>query len=405
MADEKNLSIAEAVASVKETVANYKEEVVQKAHAEVEKYKQEQKAELDKLITKAAEAETKAAAQGATIIQMAETVKNIQANAGRKIYEGKDGSKKNLMNVISDMIGENKDAFVNMDKSGSLIFQPGSIKMETKVSTVTTASLTGQAYGQYMDWQPGMEPTGQIRFRDLVRTVASEYDTVYYPVANKPVGAGSFGKQTSEGAAKAQVDRGYTMTTLTLLAFAGYVQVSRQSLRNIAFLQSWLPVSLNEQLMDAEDLDFANTLVAGATGSSTTTGITVAVERVIYLIKNLIQAKFYPTAIAMDPSTWAEILVTKPSNYSIPSAVTINPVTGRVLVLGIPVYPVNWLTGGRVIVGDFTKTAIVESEGLTFRQSNDVNDAFIKNIVTFLLERVEGLMINRADAFITTTLA
>jgi hypothetical protein len=123
----------------------------------------------------------------------------------------------------------------------------------------------------------------------------------------------------------------------------------------------------------------------------------------IYFIKNAIKAKYSPNAIAIDPDVWAEILVTKPNNYSLPNAVQINPITGQVMVLGRPVYPVNWLAGRRVIVGDWSKTAIVESEGLTFRQSTDVADNFIKNVLCFLLERVEGLAIFRGDAFISTT--
>jgi hypothetical protein len=87
--------------------------------------------------------------------------------------------------------------------------------------------------------------------------------------------------------------------------------------------------------------------------------------------------------------------------YTMPiGTVNVSP-TGVLYFLGIPVYPVIWLTGGRVIVGDWSKAAIVESEGLSWRMSENVNDTFIKNEVTFLLERVEGLAIFRTDAFTT----
>jgi HK97 family phage major capsid protein len=191
------------------------------------------------------------------------------------------------------------------------------------------------------------------------------------------------------------------MQTLTLLALAGWVTVSRQSLRNISFLQSWLPTSLTEQLLDQEDNEFANVLVAAATGSSTTSGITVKAERLIYFIKTLKKAKYNATAIAIDPDIWAAILVTKPNDYSLPGVVNITP-DGTVRILGVPIYPVNWLTGGRCIVGDWTKTAVVESEGLTLRQSDSATSQdFQKNLVTFLIERVEGCAVFRPDAFIT----
>jgi hypothetical protein len=75
-----------------------------------------------------------------------------------------------------------------------------------------------------------------------------------------------------------------------------------------------------------------------------------------------------------------------------------------VRILGIPVYPVNWLSGGRVIVGDWSKAAIVQSEGLVMRQSDSHASIFTANEIAFLLERTEGLAIFRPDAFITAIL-
>jgi hypothetical protein len=270
--------------------------------------------------------------------------------------------------------------------------------------------LASQNYIDYLPWQPGMEPLGQTRIRQFVRTIESEFDNVQFPRANTPPGGGSLSSQTTEGNLKAQIDRGWTMQTLTLYPFAGWAAVSRQSLRNILFLQSWLPISLNEELLDQEDLMFANAIVGAATGSNTTTGITVAAERIVFFVANLVKTKFNPNLCAIEPSEWAKILVTKPSNYSIPNVISIAP-NGDVRILNVPIMPVNWLaqnsggTGGRVLIGDFTKAAIVQSEGLTFRQSeNGTSQDFMKNVVTFLIERTEGIAIFRPDAFITDIL-
>jgi HK97 family phage major capsid protein len=72
--------------------------------------------------------------------------------------------------------------------------------------------------------------------------------------------------------------------------------------------------------------------------------------------------------------------------------------------LNRPVREVNWLTGGRIVVGDFSKAAIVQSEGLTMRQSDSHGNTFVSNEITFLLERTEGLAIFRPDAFVTAVL-
>jgi HK97 family phage major capsid protein len=185
---------------------------------------------------------------------------------------------------------------------------------------------------------------------------------------------------------------------------AGYAVVSRQSLRNITFLQSWLPASMMEQLLDSEDSDFANTLVAAATGSATTSGVTIAVDRIVHFIKNLRKAKHSANAIMIDPDIWANILTYRSDQIHDNKEIITVDANGNVRILGRPVYDVNWLSGGRVLVGDTRKAGIVQSEGLTLRQSDSHASIFTSNETAFLLERTEGLAIFRTEAFITTTL-
>lgn len=345
-------------------------------------------------------------AKSADLATVIEEVKELKAKRAR-FGAGNQGEvvrKPSVQGQIAEMILEKKDDFIAAEKTGKIANCAYEIKAP---GVVTSGSLASGSYIDYLDWRPGMEPTGQFRIRELVRTIASAFDTVYFPTANIPVGQGSFGRQVTEGNTKAQVDRGYTMQTLNLTAMAAYIQVSRQSLRNIPFLQTWLPTSLNEQLLDTEDLDFMSKIVAAATGNTTTqqaggTNVTVAAERMIYLITNSRKAKFVPTGIACDPAVWAEILTTKPQNYSLPFGFQVG-MDGQVRIMGIPVFPANWLTGGRVIVADWTKAAIVESEALSFRQSDNVASTFIQNELTFLLERTNNIAIFRPDAFFTTT--
>lgn len=347
-------------------------------------------------------------AKGATLDDLQTEVKEMKIKAGRA--KGESKAPVYLAQLISDTIGEHKSAIIASEK-GKLVDA-----MEMKaVGPILTANLTGTGnnYVSYLDWRPGMEPTGQFHFRDLVRTIQSETDFVRFPRANVPIGEGSFGR-TAEGATKPQVDRDYTMIDLTLQTMAGYTIVSRQSLRNIVFLQSWLPTSLMDQMSDQEDTNFSNSLVSAATGSSTTTtGLTGIPEKLIGYITNLMRAKFRATAIVVAPDVWERLLVFQPSRtttpiatvpYSNPGVVTVNPVTGAVTILGIPVIPVNWLPTGRVIVGDFSKIAIVQSEGLTLRQSDSHASIFTANEIAFLMERVEELAIFRPDAFVTAVL-
>lgn len=389
----------ELLQDISQTISETKElqtKEIQKLRDEAQKATEKYEGEI-----KALQAEV--AAKGATLVDITNEVKELKAKGGR--IRGGEEQVKNLGALIYDTIAEKRDNFLAAEQKSGLI---DPIKISTKaVANISSANLTGGNYVQTLPWQPGMEPTGQTRFRDIFPTYQSELDFVNYPRAKSPIGEGSFSRQASEGATKSKIDRDYEMITLTLKPMSGYSIVSRQSMRNIVFLQSWLPTSLMESLMDAEDEDFANTLVAAATGSSTTAGITAPIDRLIHFLKNLRKRKHSANAIMIDPDIWASILTYRPGTdnpYSLPGVVTVDA-NGNVKILGRPVYDVNWLTGGRVLVSDTRKAGIVQSEGLTMRQSDSHAEIFTSNETAFLLERTEGLAIFRPDAHITTVLS
>lgn len=403
MAKEEFKDIGSAVEHIEKKMVEYKdaatkeagEKALTEAKAIVEASEKKAKDEHDKFVKEALEA-------GATIKTIQDDMKELKAKSGRMGTSGQvavKGLRQIIMRGIEDGIREHKSEIISSE--GGELMKTHEIKA---VGNVASANLSGDNYISYLDWRPGMEPTGQFHFRNLVRTILSETDFVQFPRANTPIGEGSFGR-TAEAATKPQIDRDYTMINLTLKAMAAYIICSRQSLRNIIFLQSWLPTSMMEQMEDSEDTDFANTLVAAATGSTSTTGITngtSTIGKLVAYIKNNIAAKYNPGAIAMDPAVWANLILNTETNagYNLPNIVTVSP-TGTVMILGRPTYPVNWLTGGRVLMGDWSKVAIVQSEGLRFRQSDSHASIFTSNEIAFLLERTEGLAVFRPDAFIT----
>src|SRR5688572_3465740 len=129
-------------------------------------------------------------------------IKNLEAKGGRASFGGGSIENKGLRNLISNQIyralHERKDQIAESE-SGALM-KPYDIKTAAAISS---ANLSDN-YLSYLDWRPGMEPTGQFHFRNLVRTMMSQTDFVQFPRANTPLGEGSFGRQV-EAATKAQI--------------------------------------------------------------------------------------------------------------------------------------------------------------------------------------------------------
>lgn len=362
---------------------------------EFEKKAADQEKKVTDLITKLEE-------KGVTIGELMGEVKELKAKGGR--MGGGAHEIKSLGVMIAEAVIEHKEAIKATSTHG--LIQPIELKV---VGTIASGNLTGTGshYISYLsNWQDGMEPTDQFRFRAMpgMRTLNSETNFVNYPRAATPVGEGSFAR-VAEGSPKPQVDRDYTMETLELKYMAGYAIVNRQAMQNIVFLQSWLPTSMLEQLQDQEDADFANTLVAAATGPTTSTG-TKQIDRIVHYIRNLRKRKYTPNAVAVDPDIWSSIILNTETNagFNLPNVCTVTA-DGTVRVLGLPIIPVNWLSGGRIVVGDWRKAAIVQSEGLTMRQSDSHASIFTSNQLAFLLERLEGLAIFRPDAFVTAVVS
>lgn len=340
------------------------------------------------------------AKKDATINQILEEVQELKAKGGRP-QAGAENNR-TIKSIISEGIQKNFSKFENAFHTKEKV---GAIQLTTKApGSILSSNLSGTPYRDFLPGTAGMEPLRNYHFRDFFPVYPSAFDNISFPRANTPVGEGSFDWQSTEGTPKNQVDRDYTMIDLSLKPLAGYSIVSRQALRNLPFLQSWLPTSMMNGLLNMEDGYFGIQLYQAATGSSTTSGITVAVERLIHFIKNLRKADHNPNIILVDPDIWATILTTKPQDYSLPNAVTIDA-NGNVRILGRPVYEVNWLTDGRVLVGDTSKAGIIQSEGLTMRQSDSHGDTFIQNEITMLLEVTEVLAVFRPDAFIATILS
>jgi HK97 family phage major capsid protein len=210
---------------------------------------------------------------------------------------------------------------------------------------------------------------------------------------NTPAGEGSFGAQT-EGNTKAQIDYDFTEKTVNVDTIAGFSVITRQSMRDLPFMQSFLPGELQEDYLRAEDNSFINTLMAGT--SAYTTTATVYAEKCIEWISAIMARDYDPTSIVTTAANWATLLSTKPSDYSIPGGVTITN-NGEVAIAGVPVVVFNGMTTGKTFIGDFSRVKIVQSSGLAVQFFEQDSTNVRQNKVTVRAEAEVALAVLRSD--------
>jgi len=358
----------------------------QKANVELVKLNQKLEAEVAKLN---ADGVTK----GATIEQILEDVKEVKAKSNRIIT-----TQENRVKSVQEEIAIGFKASFDDVKKGKFKFD-----IDQKAAGTMTAAnnLTGDVVVSY-NLVPAVRGRQAVHMRDLVSTIPSATGLWQFYRQNTPPGEGSIDFQTTHGNAKNQLDYDLTAVNVTAEFLAGYSRIARQMLQDLPFMQTFVNNELVEDYMRTESFKFFNELAGGggATGSSTT-GSSVTVEKIIDYMTNLMQNNYQPNAIVARPAVWGTVLKTKPADYSIPGGVSISP-NGDVLILGIPFVActTNALPDNKILVGDWSKAAIIQTEGLSVGMFEQDQDNVIKNLITTRIESRVGFAILRPDAFV-----
>jgi HK97 family phage major capsid protein len=250
------------------------------------------------------------------------------------------------------------------------------------VGTMTLGNnLTGAAYVSYVD-NGYMRSFVNPHLRSVFNIIPVSTGSVSFPRGNTPVGEGSFGKQT-EGSDKPQIDYDVTVVNTALSFIAGYAKVSRQMIDDLPFLQAYLSQSLIEDFQKAEDTYYLNAIASSATAGSSSGSNTA--EKFIDYVAQLGALNWTPNLALTTHAGWANLLKTKPSDYSLPGGVVIDN-NGNVRIVGVPVIPHSLVTASKIYVMDTSKFAIAQQSGLAVRSTEFDQDDFVKNLITFRAE-------------------
>jgi hypothetical protein len=338
----------------------------------------------------------------AAVVTMDEAAKKNQAALDQLIAEKAAKTVNNKTKSFGDAFSEQMAEAFDAKQAEIKEFQKNKNAKLTidhnAVGTMTTsANLSGDGVATYNSRQ-GLVPAQKINFRDLIPTAVSP--TGLYVTYRETGTEGSIGIQT-EGNLKSQIDYDLTEVKVVSDYIAGFARFSKQMMFQLPFLQNTLQRMLLRDFYKKENSTFFSAVSSAATGS-TTTAASVDAEQLVDWIANQLDANFEASFALVSYAQWADLLKTKPTDYSVPGGVIIDP-NGNIRIAGVPVIGASWVTNDKALIVDASYLERVETEGLRVEFSYEDSDNFQRNLVTARVECFEDINIMRTDALIYGT--
>jgi hypothetical protein len=365
---------------------------VKSATESVEKMKSANEAAIADVKTQVAEVK-------AAVVTMDEAAKKNQAALDQLIAEKAAKTVNNKNKSFGDAFSEQMAEAFEAKQAEIKEFQKNkNAKLTIDLKSVGTMTLgnnlSGDGVATYNQRQ-GLVPAQKINMRDLIPTAVSP--TGLYVTYRETGTEGSIGIQT-EGNAKSQIDYDLTEVKVVSDYIAGFARFSKQMMFQLPFLQNTLQRMLLRDFYKKENATFFSAVSTAATGS-TTTSASVDAEQLVDWIANQLDANFEASFALVSYAQWADLLKTKPTDYSVPGGFVIDA-NGNVRIAGVPVIGASWVTNDKALIIDANYLERVETEGLRVEFSYEDSDNFQKNLVTARVECFEDINIMRTDAII-----
>jgi HK97 family phage major capsid protein len=326
----------------------------------------------------------------------------IKSRGGRLGFTG-GNSIRTAASDIAESFAKNFRQLQSLSKrTPELSYDIETPKLEYKAqgsNMIQSADLTGNSVNTYMQ-TPAVRGRRKFELRDLLPVIPSGTGNFVFFQQNAPtIGVGSIDFANTQGSVKQQLEYYLTAVTVTCNYLAGFVRFSKQMAADLGFLQSFLANELVEDYKRTESGAFIPILDGAATGSTAVNGATVYAEKIINWIANLLAGDYTPNGIVTTAQNWATLLLTKPDNYSTPGSMNVDA-DGQITICGIPVMVQNNMPTGKTLVGDFTRAAIIQAEGLSVAFFEQDSDNVQRNLITARVEARVGLAVLRPDAFV-----
>jgi len=259
------------------------------------------------------------------------------------------------------------------------------------VGTMTaTNNLTGQGVVDYGANQVIL-PAQKVNARDLIPTVRSETGT--YVFFRESAREGSISRQSSQGAAKTQIDFDFARVEVVSEYIAGFTRFAKQLMRQLPWLQNTLPRLLQREFFKVENRRFYDIMATafGSGGTSSGSVETADILQVMDAVTALWDADYEASFGVLRYTALNRInkWLIQNGAYAGAGGVQSGP-QGSLMVNGTPVYPVTWVPSkDKFLTFDRNYVERIEVESLAVEFFEQDSDNIQKNLITARIECFE----------------
>lgn len=329
-----------------------------------------------------------------------------QGEAMRKLGEKSGNSVESIEQMIEEKAGDIAKIATGESKGVKLTIGRKTLVQRAAVSGSTMAMVL-----------PGV---GQIAFLGTVMSglfthasVSPSSNGIIRYIDQETIVRGA--NMVAEGATKPESEIDWIEKTLNLEKLADSIPVTKESFADVGFIESEVRRLLDVNLALKEDQQlwngtgatpqlkgvFVSAVLFDAAAYAASSKIQVADGTLYDLLailrvelSNAKQSKYMPTAVVMNPSDVLRYKLAKATDghYVLPPFISAD----GTIIDGMKVVESSQVTINTMLIGDFRYGTIYDLEGVTVSMGF-VNDQFVKNAMTILAEKREGLLIRDVD--------
>jgi HK97 family phage major capsid protein len=374
-----------------------------------------------------------------------QTLKKNFSTEREKDVAGFDGKVKDAMDKLTaDMQAKHADIQKEMDKALADITEKSAAKVERKnfgwslhetlksnhaemVKNVKSGkgmelTMKDFNYSDFTGYEPFVTdfrdpillPYESFHYRNVLPGGTMSGEFVKYPKETATTGgANTWAYGTGQGGAnvaKPEIEPKFTTYQADAEWIAGLIKgVPVSMIEDLAWMTSFLQNKGRAELLKKEDTFIQGLLLDAANSEnyngSKTVSIEILIDAALRQLKNNLHT---PTGIVLSNQDYVNILLGKAAGsgeYDFPGVVTVNPLTGQLNVVGIPVFSNSYLSQGTGIVGDWNQAQLLTRQAPRIRFFDQNSDDAEKNVILVRVEERVALPVFYDNAFIKVTLA